>query len=432
MSRIALYAAGGAPYNHAAVLAAAGHEIEFVYPADILAGALDAVDVFVMPGGGYRAMAGQLLPLGAEGCRRIADWVRAGGMYLGSCAGSYDAAITPPAFLDACPMQSELQLVSSRVWNDGASTLGVIQSPGIGQLVAEVADASHPVMAGVPSSFRITHYNGPLFVGGSALATVTGTTEDFTPAEGFLGGATDEPLIDRGVREGVANIVAEEVGDGRVVLFGSHPEFGVALALDDAASTAIMLQNAVAWQEAARGATTASRPALATRAAIDPEVRRADLAGLAERVGSIRDRTEELRRRTADAAPAWLGPDQAMAMFGRTGREVWDAALERIPELTAEAAASAPDLPEHLVSFRPPAAWEVDGGFWGIAPLLEQIDDLLAEAAVRWGDSFPATDGYDHMRDSPYHLVAGSYLAAIGRASAAALLARAFAPAPVR
>jgi hypothetical protein len=432
MSRIALYAGGGAPYNHAAILARAGHEIEFVYAADIVAGALDGVDVFVMPGGGYRAMAGQLVPLGAEGCRRIADWVRAGGMYLGSCAGSYDAAITPPAFLDACPMQSELRLVSARVWNDGASTLGVIQSPGIGELVAEVADAAHPVMAGMPSTFRITHYNGPLFVGGSALATVTGTTDAFTPAEHFLADGPDELLIDRGVEERVSNIVAEEVGEGRVVLFGSHPEFGATLTLDDLAPASSMLLNAVAWQAASRPEVAIAGPPLVTRAPVDAEVRRVDLADLADRAASIRERAAALQRRTAAGAPPWLGADQAMAMLGRSGREVWDAALRSIPDLVDEAVAAAPELPEHVLSFRPPAEWDVDGGFWGVAPLLEQIDGLLAEADARWDESFPAADGYDHMRDSPYHLVAGSYLAAVGRAAAAALLARAFAPALAR
>lgn len=426
MSRIALYAGGGAPYNHAAVLARAGHEIEFVFPADIVAGALAGFDVFVMPGGGYDAMAGQLLPLGEEGCRRIADWVRAGGMYLGSCAGSYDAAITPAAFLEACPMQKRLQLVSARVWNDGASTLGVIQSPGIGELVAEVADPSHPVMAGMPATFRITHYNGPLFVGGSALATVTGATAAFTPAERFLAGGPSELLIERGVDEGVSNIVAEEVGDGRVVLFGSHPEFGSNLALDDESPAAAMLVNAVAWQTASRTAAGGATPDLVTRAPIEPAVRRADLAGLAERAASIRSGAAGLQRSTDGATPAWLGTDQAMGMFGRSGREVWDAAVRSIPGLVDEAVAAAARLPEHVLSFRPPAEWEVDGGFWGVAPLLAQVDDLIALAAARIDTSYPATDGYDHMHDSPYHLVAGSYLAAIGRAAAAALLARAF------
>jgi len=83
-------------------------------------------------------------------------------------------------------------------------------------------------------------------------------------------------------------------------------------------------------------------------------------------------------------------------------------------------------LPDAIVSFRPPADVLVDGGFWGVVPLLEQTLDLLEQAAASWTGSYPAEDGYDHMEANPYHLVAGSYLAAVGRASAAALLTRAF------
>src|SRR5581483_229736 len=88
--RVGLYGGGGAPFNHAGILAACGFPAVFLSDADVRAGGLADVDVFVMPGGGERAMFGQLEPLGEAGCRAIAEWVRAGGMYVGCCAGSYD------------------------------------------------------------------------------------------------------------------------------------------------------------------------------------------------------------------------------------------------------------------------------------------------------------------------------------------------------
>src|SRR2546430_5400470 len=94
MARIALYGSGGSPYHHAAILARAGHGIGFVFPQDIEAGALDGFDAFVMPGGGYLAMAGQLAPLGAAGCRAIREYVESGGMYIGS--GRRGGAPPPP------------------------------------------------------------------------------------------------------------------------------------------------------------------------------------------------------------------------------------------------------------------------------------------------------------------------------------------------
>ncbi|HEX4832814.1 MAG TPA: hypothetical protein VH478_17155 [Trebonia sp.] len=435
MAAVAIYGHGGGPYNHAAILAAAGHEVSFVFAADIRAGALASFDAFVMPGGGYNSMQGQLDPLGAGGCRAIAEFVGAGGMYIGSCAGSYDAATVPQAFLDLVPAQAELRLTGATVWNDGASALGVIQSPGIGELVARNAAPGHPVMAGMPEEFRITHYNGPLFTsdpgtgdpgtGGAALATVAAATEKFTPAERFLGGDTDRLLIDDGIAAGVANIVADEYRDGRVVLFGSHPEFGSGLVMDDVGPAATMLLNAVDWQLAARrDVPRAPRAPLVAQAPVPAATRAADLAAAGSLVALISARAAELAQ--ASHGRPWLAADQAMGMLGASGQQVWDEALARLPELAAEAAAGAPSLPDWALSYRSPDDWQVDGGFWGAVPLLEQAAEMLGEALARAAQSFPAADGYQHMRQSPYHLVAGSYLAAIGRVAGAALLVRAF------
>jgi hypothetical protein len=113
-------------------------------------------------------------------------------------------------------------------------------------------------------------------------------------------------------------------------------------------------------------------------------------------------------------------------MFGRSPSDIWTASLQRIPELAEEARSAAPGVHPELLSFRAPAGWELDGGFHGVAALLEQVDDLLARATANWDFVPTANPGpYADIRDSPYHLVAGSYLAAIGRAASAALLCRA-------
>ncbi len=423
MARVALYGGGGSPYNHAAILARAGHETAFVFAADILSGALDGFDAFVMPGGAYRAMAGQLEPLGVAGCRAIRQYVEAGGMYIGSCAGSYDAATVPARFLAVCPEQAELCLLDARVWNDGDSIFGVIQSPGIGQLTVRNAAPDHPVMEGMPTEFAVTHYNGPLFTQGETLTVVVGTGERFTPAEDFLGPTGGPYLIDEAISAGIANIVAGERGAGRVVLFGSHPEFGSSLAMDDVTLSARMLVNAVAWQVSESTAERERRPVF-SEAPVDPEVAEHDLAGLSAVVAIIAERCARLSTRTADAP--WLADTAAISMFGERPRAIWTAALDQIPVLAQEAADGAQGIAPHLVSFRPAAEWDLDGGFHGLAALLQQVDDLLAEAEVNWVGSWPGQveDAYDYMHDSPYHLVAGSYLSAIGRVAAAALISR--------
>jgi hypothetical protein len=425
MARIAYYGAGGAPFHHAAILSSAGHEAAFVFPHDILAGALESFDAFVMPGGGYRAMQGQLDPLGADGCRAIREYVAGGGMYIGSCAGSYDAATAPASFLQLCPAQQELRLLDATVWNTGdGGMFGVLRSPGIGVLVAENADPAHPVMAGIGPEFRITHYNGPLFTGGHALARVRGTTEDFTAAEEFFGAQEEPKLVELGAEAGAANIVAGRHGAGRVVLFGSHPEFGTSPAMDDFTDTARMLINAVDWQLGESAAAPRPHQAVTMDARVPDDVRAADLSALPSLVTRITETCKVLADRTANAP--WLAPRAAMSLFGRDPVVVWEQAIEAIPVLAAEAAAGAAALPAPVLSFRPPESWPVDGGFHGVAPLLGQAADMLTAATTAWHDSWPGppSQAYEHMREGPYHLVAGSYLAAIGRVGASALLVR--------
>lgn len=424
MSRIALYATGGAPYNYAAILAAAGHEISFVFAEDIIDGALDAFDAFVMPGGGYLAMQGQLDPLGAVGCAAIRDYVERGGMYVGSCAGSYDAATVPERFRELCPVQEELRLLDARVWNEGDSRFGILQSPGIGEIVCDNVAPDHPVMAGMQARFRITHYNGPLFSGGEPLAVVHGRGERFTPAEEFLGGEAGTYLVDHAAAAGVANIVAGARGAGRVVLFGSHPEFGSLFAMDDVGETARLLTNAVAWQLAESTGVDRSPVAVRFDAEIDPAVVEEDRRRVTDLVASVTDRCRRLAQRTDEK---WLDTGAAMSLFGAQPREIWRDALERIPVLAAEAAAALGAVPGPVVSFRPLPEWSVDPGVHGIVPLIEAADRQLGLAEGNWRDEAPVSeDAYDHMLVSPYHLVAGSYLAAIGNVAAAALLARAF------
>jgi Biotin-protein ligase, N terminal len=394
-----------------------------VFPQDIEAGALDGFDAFVMPGGGYLGMAGQLAPLGAAGCRAIREYVESGGMYIGSCAGAYDAATVSGRFQAAWPAQAELRLLDDKVWND-AEDDDDLRSPGIGELVCETANVDHPVMAGLPRRFPITHYNGPLFDGPHALARVVGVGASFTAAEEFFGATATERLIDQAIAVGAANIAAGRRGRGRVVLFGSHPEFGRTLSLDDETDAARLLLNAVSWQLDESGRPRRPPCPLVSEAAIGPGLAEADLASAGPLATRIAERCARLSERTADAG--WLDDGAAMSAFARSPREIWAAALTAIPALASEAAGKCETMPDQLRSFRPPPAWPGDAGFHGAVPLLEQADEMLAKAETAWTGAWPApsADPYAYAHESPYHLVAGSYLAAIGRVASAALLSR--------
>jgi hypothetical protein len=418
-ARIALYGGGGSPFNHAAVFARAGHDVDFVFPADILAGALRGFDAFVMPGGGYRAMMGQIDPLGVAGARALREYVEGGGMYVGCCAGSYDAATVAPSFLELCPAQSEMCLLDARVWNEGGEEWG-LRSPGIGVLRAQTVAPEHPVMAGMPASFEIAHYNGPLFTGAHPLARVTGRTERFTPWEEMLGERVSRTLIDEAAEAGVANIVAGPREHGRVVLFGSHPEFGFSLSMEDEQPPARMLLNAIEWQLHESGAPERPRVELVTDA--QPRDEDTDPARVAELAAQLGERTAAIRARGTGAR--WLEPAFAMSFFGAGPVEIWHASLDAIDRLSAEAARRAPGADPRVLGFRPPAEWELDGGYHGAVALLEQSVTMLDRALETWDFNPGERTGnpYAHMTTSPYHLVAGSYLAAVGRVGAAAML----------
>lgn len=419
MSTVAVYGGGGAPYNHAAVLARAGHRVEFVFPVDILDGALEGYDALIVPGGGYQAMQGQMAPLGVEGARRIRSYVEGGGMYVGSCAGSFIAADTPASFRLACPAQSEMCLLPARIWNSGDEWDGVV-SPGIGRIRVTNHRPDHPVMRGLPPEFEVVHYNGPLFIGGEHLSVVEGATERFTPSEAFLDpGYVGPTLIEGAAEAGAASATCGAVGDGRVVLFGSHPEFGYSLAMDDEQVPALMLRNAIAWQAqagAARGG--AAGPSSPGAGGGSERVH--------ELVPRVRARIAQLASRGVE--PAWLDARHAMSMFGVGPRQVWTAALTRMPELLEEIDAAADGVRSDVLTYAQPAEWGIDVGYHGVVPLLEQTEAMLDLALERWAAPPPPTEAgpYGAIRDSPYHLVAGSYLSAVGRVTAAALLCRAF------
>lgn len=459
-----LYGGGGAPFDQASVAAECGFAVRFIDDAEIRAGGLDAFDVLIMPGGGFRAMHGQLEPLGETGCRAIADWVRRGGMYVGSCAGSYDCVVAPDDFVASCPAQRHLQLVNVRVWNDASIDFGALQSPGIGVLTVRNERPDHPVMFGLPDRFDIVHYNGPIFDpvpigtidGASAatgLASFAGWTERFTPAEDFAGPRADpDPtLLERAIAAGRYSAVAGHLGLGRVVAFGSHPEFGTDSMMIRWSLPARLLVNAVVWQ-------AASRPAFAPRDAPPPRPGPVALpagggfAAVPAAMAAVRDRATALMARPIDPPPPWLAPAYALSFFGDPPAAIWRRALDDIVTMSAEIgeyaervrqqvasvfAAHAGEeehasllatvaLVERWVLDERPEEWGQDGGYQGVLALLGTAARMCDAALADWDVALgPPAGAYAYLHDNPYHLVAGSYLAAIGCVAGAYQLLRA-------
>jgi hypothetical protein len=450
---IGLYGGGGAPFNQAAILAACGFALRFLSDAEIRAGALDEVDVLIVPGGGFRAMHGQIEPLGEAGCRAIADWVRRGGSYIGSCAGSYACALVPESFVQSCPAQRHLQLINARVWNDAPLDFGSLQSPGIGVVTVHNARPDHPVMFGLPEEIEIAHYNGPIFdvdtpavVDGASeavgLAAFSGRTERFTPAEAFSGPITEgeETLLQRAIAAGKYSAVAGYLGAGRVVAFGSHPEFGFDLPMVEWLLPARMLANAVLWQAMAAPPATARHRAQPTWGPVSVPAGSA-LGEVTATAHEIIGRVAALQGRPITPPPPWLTPDYAMSFFGEPPKRIWQQSLADIGTMADEIGEQADTLQRQVVALmasraereldpRPLAAvsqierwvldersaeWRQDGGYQGVLALLRTAIRMCDDALARWDVDLGPPDGaYGYIHENPYHLVVGSYLAAVG------------------
>jgi hypothetical protein len=454
--RVGLYGGGGAPFNHAGILAACGFQVEFLSDASVRAGKLAEIDVFLMPGGGTRAMWGQLEPLGEAGCREIAGFVRRGGMYIGCCAGSYDCIVNTGEFIESCSLQRGLQLLNARPWpgQSGAGFLG-IQSPGVGVVKIRNRRPDHPVMYGVADELEIVHYNGPILdplseravdgaSGAVGLAEFTGSTERFTPAEAFAGPIPSGTVtyLDQAVAAGRYAVAAGEYGIGRVVAFGSHPEFGFDLPMVEWSDPARMFVNAVMWQASAR--TGAGLREVVRDAAISSFPPASSLEEVRVAIGELRKEVDLLARFPVDPSPMWLEPDYAMSVFGLGPVEIWTQTLEDLVRFSDELNDIAESLTGRLGVAEPsaatnafidrldrwilderPAEWEQDGGYQGVRSLLRSATAMCRSAREKWDIRLGPPDGpYGHLFDNPYHLVAGSYLAAIGCVGGAIQLMR--------
>lgn len=461
--RIAMYGGGGAPFNHARIFAELGFWVDFITPQEIRRGKLAEVDLLGVPGGGGFAMKGQLDPLGEEGCRAITTFVQDGGMYIGSCAGSYDAAIVPDSFLEVCPQQREMQLVNALIWNRDDTEWVGIESPGVGVLESRNLRPDHPVMFGMPEAFHITHYNGPFFepapnsIGEASevidLAAVAGFTDDFTPSEYFLrfsefdrATAEEETLVARAARGGRSNIIVGQNGLGRVALFGSHPEFGYNLAMDRWSVPARMLANAAFWQSShlEHPRDLKRKVTRGTNLSFPPG---GGLQTVSQKLNQVTSLVGKLRAKSKDTQPDWLEDELAMSTFGLSGRDIWQGNLEAFDdvarefnetlsctgEYVEEASQLLSSLREHsnlphvdllndallgleeAIHYRTPEEWNQDFGYEGVLQMLDRTISMLQTAERNFESEFePSSNPYEHLASSPYHLVVGSYLAAIG------------------
>jgi hypothetical protein len=176
----------------------------------------------------------------------------------------------------------------------------------------------------------------------------------------------------------------------------------------------------------------------------------ASVAGVNRLAEEVVDRARSLAAHPIEPRPQWLTADYAMSVFGLPPDAVWRQSLADIEALARQVMAQAASLSEMLAGLaddpralgaplveaamqierwildRRPAEWRQDGGYQGVTALLETAARMCDEALARWDTILgPPADPYAYVHTNPYHLVAGSYLAAIGCVVGAAQLMRA-------
>ena len=425
--QVGIYASGGAPYHHAAFAALHGAEVQLVRAEDVHAGSLDALDVFVMPGGGKAAMHGMLEPLGAEGAASIRAFVEQGGTYLSSCAGSFLPLAVSDEVNGLYPAMGALRMTDLEPANEGPPVVGGLASPGVGRIRVRL-DEHSPLTRELSGEVELVHYNGPFFVGdtaATAFAWPVSFTESFTPAEAFMQQTSEATTFAGCVTRGASTGVVRPFGDGQVILFGSHPEFGLGplqLGWGDGSTLLLNALKEVPKRSVATGGP--GGPITVERGYAD-----LTLSDLHNRIDAHLHRLALTFEQLADLPPSgWLENQNSPSFHGLNAEALWRRDMQaagRLAGLTRVAYANvAFKLSNTEIGWlddhpRP----NQDVGAMGLIQLVAQAEaDLLAAEQLQNQTPEPPAHAYDKLDRNPFHLTIGTYLSAGGLLAAAALV----------
>ncbi|RAK91124.1 biotin apo-protein ligase [Aspergillus costaricaensis CBS 115574] len=173
--------------------------------------------LLVIPGG---ADLGYGRVLNGPGNRRIEQFVKRGGAYLGFCAGGYYGSRRCEFEVGDKTLQviGERELAFYPGTCRGGAFAGFVYHSEAGARAAEISVNKDILNAGiVPERFRCYYNGGGVFVDAPTLAD---------KGVEVLASFEEELNVDSG--EGKAAVVFCRVGEGRVVLTGPHPEFAAA------------------------------------------------------------------------------------------------------------------------------------------------------------------------------------------------------------
>ncbi|KAJ5172520.1 hypothetical protein N7492_005113 [Penicillium capsulatum] len=173
--------------------------------------------LLVIPGG---ADLGYARTLNGAGNRRITQFVRRGGRYLGFCAGGYYASKRCEFEVGDKTMEviGERELAFFPGTCRGCAFSGFVYHSEAGARAAELEVFKEALSVGnVPTSFRSYYNGGGVFVDAPKLKD---------QGVEVLASYSAKLHVDPG--EGAAAVVYCKVGDGAAILTGPHPEFAAA------------------------------------------------------------------------------------------------------------------------------------------------------------------------------------------------------------
>ncbi len=215
--RVAVYADEGAmePYISKAAEAAesAGMTVTRVKAADIVGGALEEQDVIVFPGGTGNGLARSL---GESASPIVREFAARGGGVIGVCAGGY---LLAEGYNEGT---NRLELINAQLWD--------LDNWARGEGTVQIRRADQPDSDPITIKFE----NAPVFEPGKKGLDLP----PYVPLAKFVTDVVAEPQG----RESMAGhdaIIAAPYGEGRVVLFGPHPELTPGLEP--------LFQNALKW-----------------------------------------------------------------------------------------------------------------------------------------------------------------------------------------
>ena len=173
-------------------------ELYGVTGEDVRSGKLAGMDVLVMPGGSSPR---QYKSLREEGARKVRDFVRSGGAYLGTCAG-LACTLNDPERLKLLPFNRKPR-------SGGAKAVLTVEFPEAGAKVLGIA----------PGRYKVRYSGGPIPIpgkkidggSGEVLAVYRNTVSYVNKPEGnFFGEAA---------------MIFGRLGKGKVIAAGFHPEY---------------------------------------------------------------------------------------------------------------------------------------------------------------------------------------------------------------